>query len=64
MSKILNLYKVSAEGWHNAEYSAASNHLEAIDNVSAIHDLVPGECSVQYVGKVYLSNTKKYYEQK
>lgn len=58
MSKILNLYKVSAEGWHNAEYSAASNHLESIDNVSAIHDLVPGECSVQYVGKVYLSNTK------
>lgn len=58
MSKILNLYKVSAEGWRNAEYSAASNHLEAIDNVSAIHDLVPGECSVQYVGKVYLSNTK------
>lgn len=58
MSKILNLYKVSAEGWHNAEYSAANNHLEAIDNVSAIHDLVPGECSVQYVGKVYLSNTK------
>ena len=58
MSKILNLYKVSAEGWHNAEYSAASNHLEAIDNVSAIHDLVPGECSVQYIGKVYLSNTK------
>ena len=58
MSKILNLYKVSAEGWYNAEYSAASNHLEAIDNVSAIHDLVPGECSVQYVGKVYLSNTK------
>lgn len=58
MSKILNLYKVSAEGWHNAEYSAASNHLEAIDNVSAIHDLVPGECSVIYVGKVYLSNTK------
>lgn len=58
MSKVLNLYKVSAEGWRNAEYSAASNHLEAIDNVSAIHDLVPGECSVQYVGKVYLSNTK------
>ena len=58
MSMILNLYKVSAEGWHNAEYSAASNHLEAIDNISAIHDLVPGECSVIYVGKVYLSNTK------
>lgn len=55
----LALYKVQAKDWYEPEFAAASNQLEAIDNVSAEYENIdPKTCSVVYVGEVYLSSLK------
>ncbi len=57
--RTLALYKVQAQDWDNAEFAAASNQMEAIDNVLAdCDDIDPQTCSVVYVGEVYLSPLK------
>ena len=49
------LYKVQAKDWREAEFAAASNQLEAIENVAVAYENVDQQtCSVVYIGKVYL----------
>lgn len=56
MNKKQNLYKVQADNWNKPVFAAASNQLEAIDNVSETDPSMHGErCSVVYLGNVYLS---------
>lgn len=53
--RILALYKVQAKEWREAEFAAAINQTEAIENVLVAHENVdPQTCSVSYIGKVYL----------
>lgn len=53
--KSLALYKVQAKNWNEPEFVAASNQLEAINNVKAKYkDITPQTCSVVYIGDVYL----------
>lgn len=55
MSRVLNLYKVQADGWREPEFAAAANQMEAIENVSDIDSTQdPGKYSVSYIGDVYL----------
>ena len=54
-ARTLALYKVQANDWREAEFAAASNQMEAIDNVSAAYENIdPQTCSVSYINKVYL----------
>jgi len=53
--KKLNLYKVKAEEWSNANFAAASNQMDAIELVHKdIPDMDSGHCSVTYLGEVYV----------
>ena len=54
-ARTLALYKVQAKDWREAEFAAASNQLEAIENMAVAYENVDQQtCSVVYIGKVYL----------
>lgn len=57
-ARTLALYKVQTNDWRGVRFAAASNQMEAIDNVSAAYENIDKQtCSVTYIGMVYLPKT-------